>query len=91
MTPEEAQRAIHDEEALRSNLPADCWRALETIAGMREEWGVTYTGINHGGRHIDWGPETREEAEKMARRYRRREGMSPVAIIRRYVTTPEEV
>ena len=57
---------------------------------MREDWGVTYAGVNHGGRHIDWEPETREEAEKMARRYRRREGMSPVTVVRRYVTEPEE-
>ena len=60
-------------------------------ADMREDWGVTYTGINHGGRHVDWDPETREEAEKMARRYRRREGMSPVTIVRRYVTEQEEI
>ena len=59
-------------------------------ADMREDWGVTYTGVNHGGRHVDWEPETREEAEKMARRYRRREGMSPVTIVRRYVTEQEE-
>ena len=25
------------------------------VAGMHEEWGVTYAGVNHDGRHTEWG------------------------------------
>ena len=85
LTPDEARRAIHEADDLRSNLPADCWRALETIAGMREEWGIVATYL---GRHEveEWGFDTREEAEA--------EGTTldtEYRIVRRYVTTPEEV
>ena len=84
MTPEEARQSIHDAEDLRANLPADCWRALETIAGMREEWGVavTYPGM---AEVVEWGYSTRDGAEA--------EGTSldtEYRIVRRYVTEPEE-
>ena len=58
--------------------------ALETIAGMREEWGVavTYPGLSEV---VEWGFGTRDGAEA--------EGTSldtEYRIVRRYVTTPEE-
>ena len=84
MTPEEARQSIHDAEDLRANLPADCWRALETIANMHEEWGVavTYPGLSEV---VEWGFCTRDGAEA--------EGTSldtEYRIVRRYVTEPEE-
>lgn len=84
MTPEEARQAIHDAEDLRANLPDDYRRALETIANMREEWGVavTYPGLTEV---VEWGFCTRDGAEA--------EGESLEAesrIVRRYVTEPEE-
>ena len=84
MTPEEARQAIHDAEDLRANLPDDCRRALETIAGMHEEWGVavTYPGLSEV---VEWGFCTRDGAEA--------EGESldtECRIVRRYATKPEE-
>lgn len=98
MTPEEAHRAIHDAEDLRANLPIDCWRALETIAGMREEWGVHVTGYPRNiadwaelcdtpEDHITWLPD--EEAAEDFATEMEDDGFN-TRIIRRYVTTPEE-
>ncbi|PMC63409.1 hypothetical protein CJ204_00895 [Corynebacterium xerosis] len=98
MTPDEAQRAIHDADDLRSNLPADCWRALETIAGMREEWGVHVTGYPKNiadwaelcdgpADHITWIADE-EAAEDFA--VEREDDGFDTRIIRRYVTEPEE-
>ena len=92
MTPEEARRAIRDAEALRSNLPADCWRALETVAGMREEWGVSYRRVSYRRDHENekrtaWGWETREDAERSMRLMT---DVHVYGIVRRYVTEPEE-
>ena len=98
MTPDEAQRAIRDAEALRSNLPADCWRALEAIAGMREEWGVHVTGYpkniadwaelcDSPEDHITWLPD--EEAAEDFATERGDEGFN-ARIVRRYVTNEEE-
>ena len=85
MTPEEAQRAIHDADDLRSNLPADCWRALETIAGMREEWGVEERHEYTGEWHWHSTYPDRESACDAAN------GMDHFRAVRRYVTEPEEI
>ena len=57
--------------------------ALETIAGMREEWGVVATYM---GREVEeWGFDTRDGAEA--------EGTTRgvgYRLVRRYVTKPEE-
>ena len=86
MTPEEARRAIRDAEALRSNLPADCWRALETVAGMREEWGIVAVYL---GRHEveNWGFDTRDDAVEEALAL----DLDEFRIVPRYVTEPEEI
>ena len=89
MTPDEARRAIHDAEDLRSNLPADCWRALETIAGMREEWGVSWDD-DPSGNPCDWGFPTRAAAERWEKA-NRHYGPGRGHVVRRYVTTPEAV
>lgn len=84
MTPDEARRSIHDAEDLRANLPIDCWRALETVAGMHEEWGVSHDGLV-----VEWSRDQalmRKRANAMNRR-----GSRPVRVVRRYVTEPEAV
>ena len=83
MTPEEARWAIDDAEYVRANLPAECWRALETVAGMHEEWGVSHDGLV-----VEWSRDQalmRKRANAMNRR-----GSRPVRVVRRYVTTEEE-
>ena len=82
MTPDEARRAIHDAEDLRASLPADCWRALEAVAGMREEWGVSLPD----GQLAGWG--TYDTALEDMNAWRR-DGYD-ARIVRRYVTEPEE-
>ena len=94
MTPDEAQRAIHDADDLRSNLPADCWHALDTIAGMRTEYRAEYQAA--GGRWFPtphrcsctsgWG--TKQRAELTAAAWK--DDGYATRIILRYVTTPEE-
>lgn len=89
MTPDEAQRAIHDAEDLRANLPADCWRALETVAGMREEWGVKWVNPGDDIDLYTWGFATRAAAEAWER-CSRELGGEHGRVVRRYVTEPEE-
>lgn len=91
MTPDEAQRAIHDAEALRSNLPADCWRALETIAGMRPEYAVQVLRsgewqYSRGEDDFRW----QDLAVQMVREDRDHPG-EETRLVRRYVTEPEEI
>lgn len=84
MTPDEAHRAIREAEDLRSNLPADCWRALETIAGMRTEYAIEHQHTPGGQWHqvTEWSHEPPlNDGHDLAPDER---------IIRRYVTEPEE-
>ena len=84
MTPEEARWAIDDAEYVRANLPAECWRALETCAGMHEEWGVSLPDGQLVG--AGWG--TYDTALEDMNAWRR-DGYD-ARIVRRYVTEPEE-
>lgn len=88
MTPEEAHRAIQDAEALRANTPAYCWRALEIIAGTREEWIGQY--LDHEGK---WATicayPTREEVAHDLD-HGSWDAYTHTRITRRYVTEPEE-
>lgn len=63
------------------------------IAGMREEWGVSYRWANDDTARIEWGNDTREEAVKWARKLENYPGSRAYVfgIVRRYVTTPEEI
>lgn len=90
MTPEEARRSIHDAEDLRANLPIDCWHALETIAGMREEYAVQVLRsgewqYSRGEDDFRW----QDLAVQMVRTVRDHPG-EETRIVRRYVTEPEE-
>lgn len=62
------------------------------IAGMREEWGVSYRWGNDDTDRIEWGKDTRDEAVKWARKLENHTGSRAYVsgIVRRYVTTPEE-
>ena len=98
MTPDEARRSIHDAEDLRANLPIDCWRALETVAGMHEEWGVHVTGYpkniadwaeicDDPADSIEWFAD--EEAADDFATEREDDGFD-TRLVRRYTTEPEE-
>lgn len=62
------------------------------LAGMREEWGVSYRRVSYRRDHENekrttWGWETREDAERSMRLMTDVHVYGPV---RRYVTEPEE-
>lgn len=92
MTPEEARWAIDDAEYVRASLPAECWRALETIAGMREEWGAERQVRGRWVRIVFalntlW---TDDHAIAESAVDDCRDLGLPARIVRRYVTEPEE-
>ena len=87
MTPEEARHAIHDAEGLRAYLPAYCWRALETIANMHEEWGVSWDD-DPSDSSRDWGFPTRAAAERWEKA-NRHYGPGRGYAVRRYIIEPE--
>lgn len=91
MTPEEARHVL-EADALPPADPHRYWRALDTIAGMREEWGVSYRRVSYRRDHENekrttWGWETREDAERYMRLMT---DVHVYGIVRRYVTEPEE-
>ena len=91
MTPEEAQRAIHDADDLRSNIPAYCWRALEFVAGTREEWAreARVMGDTEWF-NLRWC-RSRAEAELTDWTWSIPRGATvEYRVVRRYVTEPEE-
>ena len=62
------------------------------IAGMREEWGVVIA--REGSTPEQWQGQwysTRETAEDIQRQISAYPGTPPTRIVRRYVTTPEEI
>lgn len=58
------------------------------IAGMREEWGVSYRRDHENKGRTAWGWDTREDAERSMGLMTRVYVYGPV---RRYVTTEEEI
>lgn len=58
------------------------------IAGMREEWGVSWDD-DPSGNSRDWGFPTRAAAERWEKA-NRRYGPGRGHVVRRYVTEPEE-
>ena len=87
MTPDEAQRAINDADDLRSNIPAYCWRALEFVAGMREEWVGEYLDRNGKWDTICTYPTRKEVAHHLD--YLSWDAYTNTRIVRRCVTEPE--
>lgn len=104
MTPEHARKAIDATEDLTDYTWSDAHHALETIAGMQEEWGVEVEGkipgtwyqLNHHGIAPDhyadasW-LETREEAESLMEDVIAGEWYENARLVRRYVTQHEVI
>lgn len=87
MTPNDAQIILKSVEASGEDLGIGYRLALETIAGMREEWGVSYRLDRESGNRTTWGWDTREDAERAMRQVN---GAYIYGIVRRYVTNEEE-
>lgn len=88
MTPNDAQIILKSVEASGEDLGIGYRLALEAIAGMREEWGVSYRRDHENEKRTAWGWETRKEAERAMRLMT---GAYVYGPVRRYVTTPEEI
>lgn len=99
MTPEDARLILDGAKEHGGHLSIGYRRALETIAGMREEWGVHVTGYPKNiadwaelcdgpADHITWIADE-EAAEDFA--VEREDDGFDTRIIRRYVTEPESV
>lgn len=58
--------------------------ALETLAGMKTEWGVEYIGVKYGNRHISWEG-SREAAEFEMKRLQHNH-VEGLRLVPRYVT-----
>lgn len=67
----------------------------EELAEEEYQYGVTYTGLNHGGQHIQWVESSgddewdKETLQWLIKRWKRR-GQSP-KIVRRRVSPPEVI
>ena len=88
MTPEDARLILDgaDESGIRMSFGA--WRALETIAGMREEWGVSWDDDPIDSSR-DWGFATRAAAERWEKA-NRHYGPGRGHAVRRYIIEPED-
>lgn len=91
MTPEGARRSLAYSEKYDTHLAIGHRRALETIAGMHEEWGYEYESL-HGGRVTQWGFRSEINARwDMSIALRQHwDDHQPTRLVRRYVTEPEE-
>lgn len=74
-------------EDLRLTAAAPVLAAM--IAGMREEWGVSYRLDHENEKRTTWGFPTRAAAEEWEKKSRN-SGSDRERIVRRYVTEPEE-
>ena len=69
-------------------------RAYEqALAEEKYQYGVTYTGLNHGGQHIEWVEPTKDaefdkETLQLLIKHWKKEGQSP-KIVRRRISAPE--
>ena len=67
----------------------------QALAEEEYQYGVTYTGLNHGGQHFQWVESTgdtewdKETLQLLIKRWKKR-GQSP-KIVRRRVSPPEVV
>ena len=92
MTPQEARELLHDWQEGGMVDWDDSRRALETIAADQIEYGVEYTGVNHGHRHTGSNASWHAKREYAEMEYRQmaESGMNPQLVARR-VSTPWEV
>lgn len=93
MRPDRARYLIHVNNALEiTDLKApEYLDALETIAGMREEFGYEYEALHGLGRTTRWGFSSRYAADADMQTALRNnwEEHQPTYIVMRYVTEPE--
>ena len=67
----------------------------QALAEEEYQYGVTYTGLNHGGQHLQWVENTgdaewdKETLQLLIKRWKKR-GQSP-KIVRRRVSQPEVI
>ena len=67
----------------------------QAVAGEQYQYGVTYTGLKHGGQHFQWVESTgdaewdKETLQLLVKRWKKR-GQSP-KIVRRRVSQPEVI
>ena len=67
----------------------------EELSEEKYQYGVTYTGLNHGGQHFQWVESTgdtewdKETLQLLVKRWKKR-GQSP-KIVRRRVSAPEVI
>ena len=89
---ERAYYALIDAENAKRKVERAYGQALE---GKEYQYGVTYTGVRHGGHHIEWVEPTgdaeldKETLHLLATRWERK-GQSP-KIVRRRVSPPEVI
>lgn len=96
MTPEQARHVLHDNitppEPGSMTYYAQSFRALTALAADTIEYGVEYTGVNHGHRHTGSNASWHAKRKHAEREYRQmaRSGMKPRLVARR-VSAPWEV
>ena len=67
----------------------------QAVAGEQYQYGVTYTGLKHGGQHFQWVESTgdaewdKETLQLLVKRWKRK-GQSP-KVVRRRVSQPEVI
>lgn len=89
LSPMDAQRRLSYARKHGIHMSAEHRRAMETIAAMREEWGVKWDNPGGDIEPYSWGFDTRRTAERWERCSVEVGGESG-RIVRRYVTEPEE-
>lgn len=84
ISPEEVRDYASGKKTISNSEPY--LAAFDLVVGMKTEWGVEYTGINHGNRHIEFFEgEFSEETANREFTKMSRSGMEP-SLISRYVT-----
>ena len=77
------------------DLIAKSWANAKAVAEEEWQYGVTYTGLKHGGQHFQWVESTgdtewdKETLQLLVKRWKKR-GQSP-KIVRRRVSPPEVI
>ena len=77
------------------DLIAKSWTNAKAVAEEEWQYGVTYTGLKHGGQHFQWVESTgdtewdKETLQLLVKRWKKR-GQSP-KIVRRRVSQPEVI
>ena len=78
-----------------TNLIAAAPELAQALAEEKYQYGVTYTGLKHGGQHFQWVESTgdtewdKETLQLLVKRWKKR-GQSP-KIVRRRVSAPEVI